>query len=34
VRAGAARVKAFDGALSSTVFDLSLNVTYGVSAGN
>jgi hypothetical protein len=34
VRAGAARVKAFDGALSSTLFDLSLNVTYGVSAGN
>ena len=33
LRAGAGRVRSTGGALSSNVFDLSLNVTYGVSAG-
>ncbi len=34
LRAGAGRVKAFDGRLNSNVFDLSFNTTYGVSAGS
>ena len=33
LRAGAGRVKAFGGSLSSTAFDLSLTVAYGVSSG-
>ena len=33
LRAGAGRVRSTGGSLSSNVFDLSLNVTYGVSAG-
>lgn len=34
LRAGVARVKAFDGQLNSSVIDLSVNLSYGVSAGN
>ena len=34
LRAGVARVKALDGRLNSTVFDLSANFTYGVAQGH
>ena len=34
LRAGAGRIKAFEGRLDSNVFDLSINVAYGVSSGN
>jgi hypothetical protein len=34
LRAGAGRVRSTGGSLDSNVFDLSLNVTYGVSAGS
>ena len=34
LRAGASRVKALDGRLNSNVFDLLLDFTYGVAAGN
>jgi hypothetical protein len=33
LRAGGGRVRSTGGGLSSNVFDVSLNVTYGVSAG-
>ena len=33
LRAGAGRIKAFDGQLNSNVFDLSLTLAYGVSSG-
>jgi hypothetical protein len=34
LRAGAGRIKAIDGRLNSNVFDLSINLAYGVSAGH
>ena len=34
LRAGAGRIKAIDGQLNSNVFDLSINLAYGVSSGH
>ena len=34
LRAGIGRVKAIDGKLNSNVFDLSINLAYGVSSGH